>query len=180
MENLLVKLINSVFLIFLHFILSGMVWFYIIQNQNMKTNPINEIKRQILSILLLIIFTIIIITILATYWLEIETIFFDKDNGIYDISNWITLIVEIGIGFSIALIILIYSRFKGKEDSKEIVEKTVKETLKEALVVGTSPTIPSPSEFITTSENDDSSILAHQIFENLDETIFEEPQTDEN
>ena len=113
------------------------------------------------------------VIIFVTYVLEAKIVFFDNDT--YDISNWVTLTVEIAIGFSIAVIILIYSRFKGKEDSEKIAKKTVEETLKKTIGVGTSPTTTLPSGFIHHIENDDSSILTHQMFENFDETIFREP-----
>lgn len=132
------RIIQFGFLLALYCILIVTPRYTLFQNSNSKTDTIDKIQKQILSIIFLIFISIIVVTIFATYVLEAKIVFFD--NNTHDISNWVTLTVEITIGFSIAVIILIYSRFKGKEDSKEIAEKTVNETLEKTQGISISPT----------------------------------------
>lgn len=163
------RIIQFGFLLVFYGILIVVIRDTLFQKLKFKTDTIGKIRKQIFSIIFLIFIAVIVVIIFATYVLEAKMVFFDNDTN--DISNWVTLTVEIAIGFSIAVIILIYSQFKGKKDSEGIMAGI--ETLERGLGIRVSPTTL-PSGFEPT-ENDNSSISPNQIFRNLDETIFEEP-----
>jgi len=54
-----------------------------------------------------------------------------------DIANWITLTVEVAVGITIALVILIYSQFQGKRSIRGI-SKQLQETYDTILEIKTS------------------------------------------
>lgn len=88
--------------------------YVVITSKKSKNSTPNKEKRKTFGDIIIAITMVtagIVITIISIESFTIST-FYDDRN---DVSNWVTLTVEIGVGIMIAVIILIYSRAREKE-----------------------------------------------------------------
>jgi len=90
-------------------------WFYIIFYT--KTAKTKELTDKIIFIALGILFGISFVLFLLDHLLPIS---FTDLNG--DVSNWATLVIEIGIGIAIGSTIFLYSNFKQNKSSEDITD----------------------------------------------------------
>lgn len=114
---LLVYGIIYAFLLFLFVMCSVIISSYILKKPSeeeiAKNKVVNRMGLVVIPVSFGIVLTMITVTIFTGAPLK-------QDD---DITNWTTLIVEIGIGITIALVILIYSQFQGKRSIKDPAEQ---------------------------------------------------------
>jgi len=132
-ENNLVTLVNASFLFLLLVITIWIAKPYFANNITKKDIERQQIIDRIGIVILGIMFGIVSVII----WIVVNTEFNIIENN--DISNWVTLIVEIGIGIVISMSILIYSRHHDNridiqnQNEKERREKQAREEMYRSL-----------------------------------------------
>lgn len=145
MEDLFLKIVSVLIILFLHSVLSTIMWFSIKKNPATKITSLKQVRNKILSVMYIVIASVLFIIFAITHILGDTIIFYDEQNEIHDIPNWITLIVEIAIGIAIAIIILFITQFSDKENADDI-KGAVKQQ-------STAP----PTTFKSSTDNSDSS-----------------------
>ena len=109
--------------LFLFFIVTSIliVWFYIVYYTKKKTTTkTKELTDKMIFLAIGVLFGISFVLFFIDYVLQISAI---DTKG--DMSNWATLVIEIGIGITIGSIIFLYSNSKQTESTKDI--STVKD-----------------------------------------------------
>lgn len=114
MGGFLVVAINIVFVIFLITLGLSLLSIYFLKKTDDHDQESNRIKTKMGIIGFIIFLGLFFIIVSINNYTEFTII----NNN--DISNWITISIEIAIGFTIAILIMIYSQFKGKEIAKDM------------------------------------------------------------
>jgi len=130
--NPIVSLINLVFLLFLT-LLAGVLYMRYFSKKPTE----NEIAlHRILYRMFWVVFFIVAAIIMIITYVSLTTEATIKTGN--DVSNWITLTVEVGIGIIIAILIMIYSRFREEKMIGEFTG-TVKKSQETILTFGNDP-----------------------------------------
>lgn len=111
---LLVYIVIYTFLLFLFIICSIIVSLYILKKPTEEEIAKNKVVNRMGMIVIPVSFAIVLTIVTVAIFIGAPL----KQGE--DITNWVTLIVEIGIGITIALVILIYSQFQGKRSIKDL------------------------------------------------------------
>lgn len=149
MEGFLVVGINLGFVIFLIISSAYLLSKHVLKKTNDQELELNRLRYK-MGIVGIATFTGLMFTI---FFISIYTEF-TIING-KDISNWITLAVEIAIGITIAILILIYSQFREEKMTSEL-SGSIKKSTEEIMTFypgAPEENYPSPGDDVTIPEH---------------------------